>query len=62
MASSEKSIIKLKIIKNYLRNNISQEKHSDLAIISIKSEISEKIEFTETIDKFASQKARKVIL
>ncbi|GFU18823.1 hypothetical protein TNCV_1085651 [Trichonephila clavipes] len=33
-----------------------------LAIISIESEISEKMDFTETIDKLASQKARKVTL
>ena len=41
---------------------MTQERLSDMAIISIESEISEKIDFTEIIDKFASQKARKVIL
>lgn len=39
-----------------------QERLSDLAIISIESEICEKIVFTEIIDKFATQKAKKVIL
>jgi hypothetical protein len=62
VASGERSFSKLKIIKNYLRNNMTQERLSDLAIISIESEISEKIDFTEIIDKFASQKARKIIL
>ena len=41
---------------------MTQERLSNMAIISIESEISEKIDFTEIIDKFASQKARKVIL
>ena len=62
VASGERSFSKLKIIKNYLRNNMTQERLSDLAIISIESEISEKLDFTEIIDIFASQKARKVIL
>ena len=41
---------------------MTQERLSDLAIIYIEYEISEKIDFTEIIDKFAYQKARKVIL
>lgn len=62
VASGERSFSKLKIIKNYLRNNMTQERLTDLAIISIESAFSEKIDLTEIIDKFASQKARKVSL
>jgi len=62
VASGERSFSKLKLIKNYLRNNMTQQRLSDLAIISIESEISEKIDLTKVIDTFASQKARKVIL
>ncbi|GFS97616.1 hypothetical protein TNCV_4488491 [Trichonephila clavipes] len=39
---------------------MTQEKLSELATISIESEISERMDSIETIDKFASQKARKV--
>ncbi|GFW72617.1 hypothetical protein TNCV_3798451 [Trichonephila clavipes] len=38
---------------------MTQERYSDLAIISIESENSEKIDLTETINKIVSQKARK---
>ena len=41
---------------------MTQERLSDMAIISIESEISEKIDFTEIIDKFGSQKDRNAIL
>ncbi|GFW54047.1 hypothetical protein TNCV_3828551 [Trichonephila clavipes] len=46
---------------------MTQERLSDLAVISLKSEISKEKKrknefFTEAIDKFASQKARKVTL
>ncbi|GFX97016.1 hypothetical protein TNCV_1997481 [Trichonephila clavipes] len=41
---------------------MTQERLLDLAMISIEYEISEKMDFTETIDKFASQKARKAQL
>ena len=41
---------------------MTRARFSDLATNSIESEISEKINFTEIIDKFAFQKARKVIL
>lgn len=40
---------------------MAQERLSDLAIISIESEISDKIDFAEIIEKFVSQKARKAI-
>lgn len=46
-------------IKNTLRNNITQERFTDLVIIYIEYEFYEKIDVTEIIDKFGSQTARK---
>lgn len=41
-SSSERSFSKLKLIKNYLRSSMNQERMSDLAIISIKKKINAK--------------------
>ncbi|XP_029154759.1 zinc finger MYM-type protein 1-like [Nylanderia fulva] len=62
VASGERSFSKLKIIKNYLRSTMSQEKLSSLALISIEHEISESIDLSKIIDEFASLKARRVNL
>lgn len=40
-ASAERSFSKLKLIKNYLRSTLSQEKVTNLAIISIEKEIAD---------------------
>lgn len=62
VASGERSFSKLKLIKNYLRSTISQERCTNLAIISIESEICEAIDISNLIEVFASKKARKVLL
>lgn len=59
VASGERSFSKLKIIKNYLRSTMGQERLSDLAIISIEKEISEDIDVSDIISEFALKKARK---
>ncbi|XP_025422297.1 uncharacterized protein LOC112692005, partial [Sipha flava] len=46
-ASAERSFFKLKIIKNYLRNRISQEQLTGLSIISIEKAISDKINYDD---------------
>ena len=38
VASAERSFSKLKVIKTYLRNSMSQERLSGLAILSIENE------------------------
>ncbi|XP_048514983.1 zinc finger MYM-type protein 1-like [Athalia rosae] len=60
VASGERSFSKLKIIKNYLRSTMSQERLVGLATISIESELSASIKYNELIDEFARVKARKV--
>ncbi|KAK5648014.1 hypothetical protein RI129_002906 [Pyrocoelia pectoralis] len=59
VASGERSFSKLKIIKNYLRATMGQERLSDLSIISIKKDFSEGINISDIIKDFALKKARK---
>lgn len=59
VASCERSFSKLKLIKNYLRSTMSEQRLNSLAILSIERQIASTIDFDEVIDKFASIKARK---
>jgi len=61
-ASCERSFSKLKLIKNYLRSTIGQERLSNLSIISIEYNIVKNINYDDVIDEFAEMKARKVHL
>lgn len=61
VASGERTFSKLKIIKNYLRNRMFQDRLSNLAIISIEQELARTLDYTEIIDEFAQLKARKFI-
>ncbi|KAF0769725.1 Uncharacterized protein FWK35_00022169 [Aphis craccivora] len=60
VASGERSFSKLKIIKNYLRSSMNQERLSDLATISIEKEVIENLEFKNLLIDFAQEKARKI--
>ncbi|XP_048513424.1 zinc finger MYM-type protein 1-like [Athalia rosae] len=60
VASGERSFSKLKMIKNYLRSTMSQERLVGLATISIESEICESLNYNDLISEFAQIKARKV--
>ena len=59
-ASCEQSFSKLKIIKNYLRSSIGQERLSGLPIISIENGITETLSYERIINEVDSCKARKV--
>nr|XP_054594826.1 zinc finger MYM-type protein 1-like isoform X2 [Nothobranchius furzeri]XP_054594921.1 zinc finger MYM-type protein 1-like isoform X2 [Nothobranchius furzeri]XP_054595126.1 zinc finger MYM-type protein 1-like isoform X2 [Nothobranchius furzeri] len=59
VAEAERSFSKLKLIKNYLRSTMSQERLSGLSIISINFQVGEEISYDDIIDEFASRKARK---
>ena len=61
VASCERSFSKLKLIKNYLRSKMSQDRLCDLSLLSIEREFVENIDFDEVIDKFATVKARRVM-
>jgi len=60
IASSERSFSKLKLIKNYLRSCISQERLSGIAMMSKENDISHETDFNNVIDVFAAAKARKI--
>ena len=60
VASAERSFSKLKIIKNYLRSTMTQNRLNDLAIISIEKDIAKEIDPHKIIQQFASIKARKI--
>jgi len=65
VAEGERSFSKLKIIKNYLRSTMGQERLDGLATISIEFEIAKKLislNLDSAIDSFAAEKARKVPL
>lgn len=59
VASGERSFSKLKLIKNYLRNSMSQNRLNGLAIISIENEVANSIGYDDIIEEFATSKARK---
>ena len=60
VASAERSFSKLKLIKSYLRTTMLQERLSGLAMLSIENDLLDKLEYSDLINKFASQKARKI--
>lgn len=59
VASGERSFSKLKIIKNYLRNSMHQDRLNNLAIISIENNVAKSIDYNDVIEEFAASKARK---
>lgn len=59
VASGERSFSKLKIIKNFLRSTMHQERLSGLAILAIEQEMVDKIDFDDVIKEFAAIKSRK---
>jgi hypothetical protein len=60
VASNERSFSKLKIIKNFLRSTMSQDRLTNLAILSIEKEVTKTIDFDVIIDQFASRKCRRI--
>lgn len=60
VAHGERSFSKLKLIKTYLRSNMSQSRLTNLAVISIEEDICSSIDVTDLIKEFALKKARKV--
>ncbi|ODM89992.1 Zinc finger MYM-type protein 1 [Orchesella cincta] len=60
IAGNERSFSKLKIIKNYLRSTMGQERLCDLAILSIEHAESSSLSLDSLINDFAEAKCRKV--
>jgi len=59
VASAERSFSKLKIIKNYLRNSMGQERLSNISILNIERSRTKELNVNKIIDDFANKKARK---
>ncbi|XP_065673272.1 zinc finger MYM-type protein 1-like [Hydra vulgaris] len=57
--SGERAFSVLKRVKPYLRSTMKEERLNALAIFSIEAELIEKLDFNDTINTFAHQKARK---
>jgi len=62
IASVERSLSKLKIIKTYLWSTLSQQRLNGLTLLSIEKEMSNEINYDNLIDNFASKKSKKLIL
>jgi hypothetical protein len=61
VASAERSFSKLKLLKNYLRSTMSQERLNVLAMCSIEKDIVDTVDFNAVLDDFASRNARRSI-
>ncbi|KAL6538588.1 hypothetical protein OROGR_012576 [Orobanche gracilis] len=61
VATAERSFSKLKLIKNYLRSTMSQERLNGLAMLSIEKNTLSEIDYSDSIRNFAHKKARRII-
>jgi len=59
VATAERSFSKLRLIENYLRSTMGQDRLCALALLSIEAESAELMQTVKLIDSFASAKARK---
>ena len=62
VAEDERSISKLSRIKNDKRSTIGQERLNALSLLSIEHELAREVNFSQVIEQFAQNKARKVII
>ena len=46
-------------MKNYLRSMMSQDRLSSLVLMSVESEVLDKIDMSDIIEEFAAKKARR---
>ena len=61
VASVERSFSKLKLLKNYLRSTMSQERLNGLAMCTIEKDILDTIDLDTVLNNFASRNARRSI-
>ena len=61
-AGAERSFSKLKLIKNYLRSTMGEERLSGLGLISMERDLADSLDFDKVIDRFSNSKKRKLKL
>ena len=61
VATAKRSFSKLKLIKNYLRSTMSQERLNELAMLPIETDMVEKLDYRSLMDDFAGKNARRSI-
>ena len=62
VASAERSFSKLKLLKNYLRSTMSQERLNGLATLCIEKKLLDEIDINSIINDFASRNVRRSCL
>ena len=62
VASAERSFSQIKLVKNFLRNGMTQDRLSALAILSIESGLAREVNFDDIIDTYAEKKAHKAFI
>jgi hypothetical protein len=62
VASAERSISKLKLLKSYMCSTMTQERLNGLAMISIESDIFEDTDYEGIIEDFISRNTRRMLL
>lgn len=59
VASGERTFSRLKLIKNYLRSTMTQDRLNSLAILSIENQETKQLDFDSVLEDFSELKARK---
>ncbi|KAL4126127.1 hypothetical protein QTP88_010356 [Uroleucon formosanum] len=59
VATAERSFSKLKLLKNYLRNSISQDRLTGISILNIEKSRTKELDIEKLINDFANMKSRK---
>jgi hypothetical protein len=59
VASAERSFSKLKLLKNYLRSTMSQERLNHLATLCIEKKLLDEIDINSIIDDFVLRNVRR---
>ena len=57
--SGERSFSRMALVKNKLRSTMTDERLSALELLSVESDLLDKISFSDIVDAFASAKSRK---
>ncbi|VAH09446.1 unnamed protein product [Triticum turgidum subsp. durum] len=59
VASAERSLLKLKLLKNYLRSTMTQQQSNGLAMLCIDKKLLDEIDIDPMISDFASKNVRR---